>query len=64
MVFESILNVAEELEDVDPVDASVQQSVHALKGGLAKIQAIVDLVLEGTHLNLKFKQRWGSELCL
>jgi len=56
MVFESVLHVAEELKDVDPVDASVQQSVHAFEGGLAKVQAVVDLVLEGPHLNLKFSQ--------
>ena len=56
MVFESVLNVAEEFENVDPVDARVQQGVHALEGRLAKVQAVVNLVLEGSHLNLKIKQ--------
>jgi hypothetical protein len=52
VILESVLDVAEELEDVDPVDARLQEGVHALEGRLTKVKAIVHLVLEGAHLDL------------
>jgi hypothetical protein len=52
MVFKTVLNVCEELEDVQPVHACVQQGVHALEGSLAKIQAVINLVFERAHFHL------------
>ncbi len=37
---------------VDAVGTGVQQDPHALKGGLAKLQAIIDFVLEGAQVHL------------
>ena len=37
VIFETVLNVRQELEDVQPVHAGVQQGVHALEGSLAKV---------------------------
>ena len=53
VVLETVLDVAEELEDVDSVDAGVEQGVHALEGSFAEVKAVVNLVLERTHLDLE-----------
>lgn len=52
VIFEPILHVAEELEDVQSVDAGVQEGVHALEGSLAKVKSVIYLVFEWSHLNL------------
>ena len=52
VVFETVLDPAKELEDVQPIHARVQKSVHALEGSLPEVQAVVDLVFERAHLNL------------
>ena len=52
VILEAILDMSEELKDVQPVNASVKQGVHALKSGLAKVEAIINFVLERSHLNL------------
>ena len=53
VIFKPVLNVTEELEDVQSVDASVQEGVHALEGSLAKVKPVIDLVFERSHLNLQ-----------
>ena len=52
VVFEAVLDVAEELEDVEAVDARVEEGVHALERRLPQVEAVVHLVLERTHLHL------------
>mmetsp|Transcript_8651 Transcript_8651/g.36062 ORF Transcript_8651/g.36062 Transcript_8651/m.36062 type:complete len:496 (+) Transcript_8651:126-1613(+) len=44
--------VLDELANVDVLDASLQQSVHALVGRLAILQSVVHLVCEGSHPHL------------
>lgn len=52
VVLESVLHVVQEGEDVDPVQAAVQQSVHALERSLPQVQAVIHSVFERTHLHL------------
>ena len=52
VVFEAVLDVAEELEDVEAVHARAEKGVHALEGRLPKVEAVVDFVLERPHLHL------------
>lgn len=52
MVLQAVLYVVEEGEDVDPVQAAVQQSVHALERSLPQVQTVIHRVFERTHLHL------------
>ena len=52
VVEEAVLDVVEELEYVDAVEARVEQRVHALEGRLAQVQAVVHRVLERAHFDL------------
>lgn len=52
VVLQAVLHVVEEGEDVDPVQAAVQQRVHALKRGLPQVQPVIHCVFERTHLHL------------
>lgn len=52
MVLQSVLHVVQEGEDIDPVQATVQQSVHALERSLPQVQTIIHSVFERTHLHL------------
>ena len=67
VVLEAVLHVAEKLEDVETVNARVEEGVHALEGRLPKVEAVVDLVLERTHLHLAnqffaFLKIWRDEI--
>lgn len=57
VIFESFLHVIEELQDVQPLQAAVQQSVHTLERCLTHIQTIVHCVFERTHLHLQRTRR-------
>lgn len=48
---EAGLQVQDEGLEIKAVDAVVQQHVHGLEGGLAQLQAVVDLVLEGAQVH-------------
>lgn len=52
VVLESVLHMVQEGEDVNPVQAAVQQSVHALERSLSQVQAVIHGVFERTHLHL------------
>jgi hypothetical protein len=41
---ESILDMIQEFKNVQPIDAAVQQGVHALESRLPQVQPIVHLV--------------------
>lgn len=53
MVLQTVLHVVEEGEDVESVQAAVQQSVHTLERSLPKVQPIIHRVFEGSHLHLQ-----------
>ena len=42
----------EEFEEIQFVEAGVEERVHAFEGGFAEVQPVVDRVFEGTHLHL------------
>lgn len=52
VIFETFLYMIEELQDVQPLQAAVQQRVHTLKSCFAHIQTIIHCVFEWTHLHL------------
>lgn len=52
VVLETVFYVVEEGEDVNSVQAAVQQSVHALECSLPQVQTIIHRVFERTHLHL------------
>ena len=51
MVIQAVLHMAQELKDINTIQARVQQCVHALKCCLTNIQAIINGVLEWSHLH-------------
>lgn len=53
VVFESFLYMIQELQDVQPLQAAVQKTVHTLKRSFTHIQPIINSVLERTHLHLQ-----------
>lgn len=53
VVLQPVLYVVQEGEDVQPVQAAVQQSIHALERSLPQVQPVVHRVFEGTHLHLR-----------
>ena len=57
VILETVLNMGEELKDVESVDASVEQGVHAFKSGLAEVESIINFVLKRSHLNLGDKNK-------
>ena len=63
MVLEAVLYVVQEGEDVDSVQAAVQQSVHALERSLPQVQPVVHRVFEGTHLHLQTDRGQRSNTC-
>ena len=52
VVFEAQFDVVEEFENIESVQARVEKRVHALEGGLAQVQSVVDRVLKRTHFHL------------
>lgn len=52
VVFQAILHVVQVVIDVQPVQAALQQGVHALESSFPHIKAIVHCVLEWPHLYL------------
>ena len=44
--------MVEEFEEIEFVETSVEERVHAFESGLPQVQAVVDCVLERAHLNL------------
>lgn len=52
MIFQAILDVAQELEHVQLVQTGLHEGVHALKGCLAQVQPIIHCVFEWPHLHL------------
>lgn len=57
VVLQAVLHVVEEGEDVESVQAAVQQSVHALERSLPQVQTVIHCVFEGTHLHLRPQTR-------
>ena len=52
MVLQAVLHMAQEVEDVDAIEAGVQQGVHAFERDLAQVEPIILHVFEGAHLHL------------
>ena len=59
VVLEAVLDVSQKLEDVQPVDARLEECVHALEGRLAQVQAVVHLETKRRVIN---KQQMQSRL--
>lgn len=62
IVLEAVDQMHEELKQLEPVGAAVQQRVHRLKGGLAQLEPIVDRVLERAEVDLVHELRLLARL--
>lgn len=52
VIFEAFLHMIQKLQDVQRLQAAVQERVHTLKRRFTQIQTVVHCVFERTHLHL------------
>ena len=48
---QAVLNMVEKFKEIEFVEASVQERVHALESRLAQVETVVDRVFEWTHFH-------------